>query len=215
VYAADGQFDSAIEAEQKSTALIEELYAADRTNATLQGFLADSYQFVGSDLIGKGNLQKGMQNLLRARQIYESLSEADPANALVSYQIGYTDIAIGDGLLKQKRYTEGIRSFREALFIFQRLTENNLANNDNRQGLADAYSNIGTAYEMLATSTRLPASFRLQYWQAARTNYQKGVEILNDLKHRSAPLQQYSPEVTKLKQNIATCDEALAKFRDF
>jgi tetratricopeptide (TPR) repeat protein len=138
VYAAGGQFDSAIEAEQKSTALIEELYAADRTNATLQGFLADSYQFVGSDLTGKGNLQKGMQNLLRARQIYESQSEADPVNALVRYRIGYTDISIGDGLLKEKRYAEGIRSFREALFIFQQLSENNLANNDDRRGLADA-----------------------------------------------------------------------------
>lgn len=121
---------------------------------------------------------------------------------------------LSNGLLKQKSYTEAIRSFSEALSIFQRLTENNFANNDNRQGLADAYSDIGTAYEMLATSSRLSAPFRLQYWQAARTNYQKGVEILNDLKYRSAPLQD-SPKVAKLKQNIATCDEALAKYSDF
>jgi hypothetical protein len=67
---------------------------------------------------------------------------------------------------------------------------------------------------MLAASSRLSAPFRLQHWQAARTNYQKGVEILNDLKYRSAPLQD-GPKVAKLKQNIATCDEALAKCSDF
>lgn len=211
VYADRGQFDSAIEAQQKSTALIEELYAADHTNATLQGFLADSYQFAGSDLVGKGNLQKGMQSLRRARQIYQSLSEADPSNALVRYRIGYTDLAVGDGLLKQKQYAEGMHSFHEALSIFQQLTENNPANNDDRRGVADAYSNIGTAYEVLAKTNRLSPSTRLQDWQTARTNYQKSIEILNDLKNHSAPLQQDSPDALKLRQNIAACDEALAK----
>jgi non-specific serine/threonine protein kinase/serine/threonine-protein kinase len=213
VYAGQGQFDSAIEAQQKSTALIEELYATDHTNATLQGFLADSYQFVGSDLIGKGSLQKGMQNLRRARQIYQSLSEVDPSNALVRYRIGYTDLAVGDGLLKQKQYTEGMRSFREALIIFQQLTENNPANNDDRRGVADAYSNIGTAYEALAKTNRLSPSGRLQDWQTARTNYEKSIEILNNLKYRSAPLQQDNPEATKLRQNIASCDKAIARLR--
>jgi hypothetical protein len=37
--------------------------------------------------------------------------------------------------------------------------------------------------------------------------------IMNDLIYRSAPLQQDSPEVAKLKQNIAACDEALARLR--
>jgi non-specific serine/threonine protein kinase/serine/threonine-protein kinase len=213
VYADQRQFDSAIEAQQKSTALIEELYATDHTNATLKGFLADSYQFVGSDLIGKGNLQKGMRNLRRARHIYQSLSEVDPSNALVRYRIGYTDLAVGDGLLKQKQYAEGMNSFHEALIIFQQLTENNPANNDDRRGVADAYSNIGTAYEAIAKTNRLSPSGRLQDWQAARTNYQKSIKILNDLKYRGAQLQQDSPEATKLRQNIASCDEAIARLR--
>lgn len=213
VYGGQGQFDAAIEAQQESTALIEELYAADHTNATLRGFLADSYQFAGSDLIGKGNLQKGMQNLRVSRQIYQSLSEVDPSNALVRYRIGYTDLALGDGLLKQKRYPEGVRSFHEALVIFLQLTENNPANNDDRRGVADAYSYIGTAYETLAVANHLSPPMRLEDWQTARANYQKSLAIFRDLKNRGAPLQQDSPELTKLKQNIATCDEALTGLR--
>ncbi len=213
VYAGEGQFASAIEAQQKSTALIEELYAADHTNATLQSYLADSYQFVGSDLVGKGNLQKGMQNLGRARQIYESLSQADPSNALVRYRIGYTDIALGDGLLKEKHFAEGIQSYREALLIFQQLAESNSASNDNRRGVSDAYFGIGTAYETLATTYRLSPSVRLQDWQIARTNYQKSLDILNDIGYRGASAQPDSPEAIKLKQNIAACDDALAGLR--
>jgi eukaryotic-like serine/threonine-protein kinase len=213
VLAEEGQFDSATEAQQKSTALLEELCAADHSNATLRGFLADSYKFLGTDLIGKGNVRKGMQNLRRAKQIYESLSAADPSDALVRYHIGYADLALGEGLLKQKRFEEGIQNFHEALVIFQQLTENNFANNDNRQGVADAYSSIGAAYEMLATTSGLSPSARLQDWQTARTSYQKGVDTLNDLRYRSASPQHDSPEVAKLKQNIAACDEALARLR--
>jgi tetratricopeptide (TPR) repeat protein len=213
VLADQGQFESAIKAQQQAAALLEELCTADPINATLRGFLADSYQLLGSDLKDNGDLQRGVHDLRQAKGIYQSLSAADPSNALIRYRIGYVDISLGDGLLKQKHSAEGIQNLREALSLFQHLAETDSANNYSRSGLADVYSSIGTAYEKLATKHRLSPSAQLQDWQIARANYQKSLDTLNDLRHRIAT-EQENPEITRLEKNIATCDEALANLRD-
>jgi serine/threonine protein kinase len=213
VLADQGQFESAIKAQQQATALLEELCAADPINATLRGFLADSYKLLGSDLKDNGDLQRGVHDLRQAKGIYQSLSAADPSNALIRYRIGYVDISLGDGLLKQKHSAEGIQNLREALSLFQHLAETDSANNYSRSGLADVYSSIGTAYEKLATNHRLSPSAQLQDWQIARANYQKSLDTLNDLRHRIAT-QQENSEITRLEKNIAMCDEVLANLRD-
>jgi eukaryotic-like serine/threonine-protein kinase len=214
VLADQGQFESAIKAQQQATGLLEELSAADPINATLRGFLADSYQLLGSDLKDNGDLQRGVHDLRQAKEIYQLLSAADPSNALIRYRTGYVDISLGDGLLKQKHSAEGIQNLREALSLFQHLAETDSTNNYSRSGLADVYSDIGTAYGRLATEHRLSPSSQLQDWQIARANYQKSLDTLNDLRHRNTTTRQGNPEIIKLEKNIAMCDEALARLRD-
>jgi non-specific serine/threonine protein kinase/serine/threonine-protein kinase len=139
------KFGPAIQAHQQAALLLEGLSAADPNNATIRGYLADSYQFLGSDWKENGDLNDGLRYLRRALEIYAALASADPANVLISYRLGYTEMAIGEALLKQGDYSHGRQSLSDSSALFQRLVAAHPENGFSRRGLADATAALGRA----------------------------------------------------------------------
>jgi serine/threonine protein kinase/tetratricopeptide (TPR) repeat protein len=210
VLADQGQLESAIEAQRQATALLEELSAADPTNATTRGFLADSYQFLGTDLKDSGDLDAGLHYLRKAQKICQELAAADTSNVLAYYRLGYTDLAIGDALVRKRNIEKGIGSVAEALAIFGRLAMAHPDNQWNRQGLAEAYSALGDAYQYLARDPHSSRSSQLDYWRTARSNYQESLNTLSESQALSALRGEHGGNLAKIdSQNMLACDAAI------
>jgi tetratricopeptide (TPR) repeat protein len=209
VLASQGQLGGAIDALGQATKLLEDLSAKDPTNAAVRGFLADSYQFLGADLKDSGDLPDGLQYLRKARAIYQTLSQADPQDAWLPYRFGYVNISISEILFKNGNAEKGLGTLRESLSIFQRLVEIHPDNGDNREGLSDSYAGFGAEYRRMAAQPNSSKSNRLEDWQAARTNYQKSLDVLMGLQDRGALSAEYTQKMTDIKQDIAVCDAAI------
>ena len=209
VLASQGQLGASIEALRQATKLLEDLSAEDPTNAAIRGLLADSYQFLGSDLKDSGDLPRGLQYLRKALAIYQTLSQADPQDAWLPYRLGYVDISISDLLFKNGNAEEGLRILRESLSIFQRLVQIHPDNSDNREGLSDSYTGFGAEYRRMAARPNSSKSKRLEDWRAARTNYEKSLDVLVGLRDRGALSAEFTQKMADIKQDIAVCDAAI------
>jgi non-specific serine/threonine protein kinase/serine/threonine-protein kinase len=203
------QLGAAIDAQRQATKLLEDLSAEDPTNAAIRGFLADSWQFLGADLKDSGDLQRGLEHLRKARAIYQALSQADPRDAWLPYRLGYADISISDVLSNHGNAKEGVRILRESLSIFQRLVQIHPDNSNNGEGLSDSYAGFGAVYRRMAGEPNLSKSKRLEDWRAARTNYEKSLDVLVGLRDRSTLSTEYRQKMTDLQQDIAVCDAAI------
>jgi tetratricopeptide (TPR) repeat protein len=207
--ASQGQLGAAIDALRHATKLLEALSAEEPGNAQIRGFLADSYQFLGSDLKASGDLPNGLEHLQRARAIYQALSQADSQDAWLPYRLGYADISISELLLRNGNVEQGLGTLRESLSIFQRLVESHPENNDNREGLSDSYAGFGAEYRHRAVQPNSSKSKRLEEWRAARTNYEKSLDVLVYLRDHGALKTEERQKMIDVKQNIAICDAAI------
>jgi eukaryotic-like serine/threonine-protein kinase len=214
VLALQGQLANAIDVQRRATELLEDLSAADPMNATIRMFLADSHQFLGSDLENNGDLDHGLQHLRKAMQIYQILSTADPSNTLPSYRMGYTQMAIGELLVRNGHSAEGLQNSLASLATFRKLLETHPDNSNNREGLSDAYSTLGAAYQKMAMNPSSLRSGRLQDWQKARANYQKSLNVLVNLQARNALGALKSNAIAEIEQKLAACDAAISGLRD-
>jgi serine/threonine protein kinase len=205
------QFGSAVEAQKQATLLLEALSLSNPANATLRGFLGDSYQFLGSDLNDNGDLDHGLQYLRRAENIYQALRSADPSNALIAYRLAYTEINIGEIMLTQRRSSGAVQILKTALTRFQALMEGHPENGLNYQGLADAYAELGKAYEQFASNPGSPSQAKLRDWTEARTSYQKSQAVLVQAHDKGVLETDKSGYFARLSQDIATCDVRIAR----
>ena len=98
---------------------------------------------------------------------------------------------------------------RESLSIFQRLVEIHPDNSDNREGLSDSYAGFGAEYRRMAAQPNSSKSERLKDWQTARTNYEKSLDVLMDLRDRRALSAEDRQRMIDIKQDIAVCEAVI------
>jgi hypothetical protein len=98
---------------------------------------------------------------------------------------------------------------RESLSIFQRLVDIHPDNGDNREGLSDSYAALGAQYRSMAAQPNSWKSKRLEDWRAARTNYEKSLDVLTSLRDQSALSAEYRQKMTDIQRDIAVCDAAI------
>ncbi len=178
------QLGPAIEAQRQAMVLLERLSEATPTNATVRSFLADSYQFLGADLEDNGNSEEGLKYLRRAEGIYEALQKVDSDNVLIPYRLAYTNMGIGQVLLKQGRSNQALQSLDRSVALLQGLVKAYPDNSLDRQGLADAYAELGKAYEQFASSPNAIGRSKLQNWKTALANYRKSQAALINVQAR-------------------------------
>jgi hypothetical protein len=75
--------------------------------------------------------------------------------------------------------------------------------------LARSYSNLGNVYAVLASKS--PGNQRIENWREARSNYQKSLDILSDMRNRGTLPASESGEPEKIAAEIARCDAALKR----
>jgi predicted Zn-dependent protease len=118
---------------------------------------------------------------------------------------------IGEIMLTQRRSSEAIQILKTALTFLQALVKGHPENALNYQGLADAYTELGKAYEQFATNPDSARQVKLRDWTQARTNYQKSRVVLAEAQDKGFPDIGKSRNLADLSQDIATCDAAMAR----
>jgi tetratricopeptide (TPR) repeat protein len=213
VLASQGQLGSAIDELRRATKLLEDLAAENPTNAAIRGFLADSYQFLGADLKDSDDLPHGLEYLRKARAIYQTLSQADPQDAWLPYRLGYADQGVSEVLFKKGNAKEGFEILRESLAIFQKLVQTHPENSDDREGLADSYAGFGAQYRRMAAQLSSSKSERFEDWRAARTNYQKSLDVLIGMRDRGGLSAEYTQKMSNIRKDVADCDAAISGYQ--
>jgi hypothetical protein len=83
-------------------------------------------------------------------------------------------------------------------------------NGDNREGLSDSYAALGAQHRRMAAQPNSSKSKQLEDWRAARTNYERSLDVLVGLRDRSTLSTEYRQKMIDIKQDIAVCDAAIS-----
>jgi tetratricopeptide (TPR) repeat protein len=191
----------------KAMAINQELTQAYPANSTLREYLAESYDVRGSLLAMKGDLPAALSLDRRMWKIFKQLADADPSNMLARSNVGWSDLSIGEVLLRQGRTTQALRRFHDALAIFRGgvspkelwfVTE-----------LGQSFSDLGRANAALAVQAA-SSSAKARAWRTARSWFEKGLDTWNQRPKGMGTLDANGHDQTAdLRRQLARCDANL------
>ncbi|MEK6300087.1 MAG: serine/threonine-protein kinase [Acidobacteriota bacterium] len=203
-----GDPDGALESQQKALSLSEELYATDKNNALLLTDLSYSLKQIGSILVTKADVAGALKHYRRALDIYEQAIAEDPMNKMYQGFAAEIHNGIGNAMMKSNDLSESLKSYRRALTISEKLSAEDPTEALKLHELARTYSNIGNAHAAIASKST--ATQRIQNWREARANYQRGLDILLDMRTRGMLNTLESGEPDTIAAEVAKCDAALS-----
>jgi len=79
---------------------------------------------------------------------------------------------------------EALKTYREAITIFEQMSPRTSGNRYLRTGLANAYAGIADAYNALAKSERASTNLQRQYWNEAHNACRISSELWQDKNKR-------------------------------
>jgi eukaryotic-like serine/threonine-protein kinase len=204
-----GQMDQALIMSSKAMAINQELTQAHPANSTLREFLAESYDVRGSLLAMKGDLPAALTLDRRMWKIFKQLADADPSNMLARSNVGWSDLSLGEILLRQGRTTQALRRFHDALTIFRAgvspkelwfVTE-----------LGQSYSDMGMANAALAERAT-SSTEKARAWRAARSWFAKGLDTWSQRPMGMGMLDANGHDQTAdLRRQLARCEANLTR----
>ncbi len=98
-----------------------------------------------------GKTREALENYRQALSVFQELSQADPSNAEIQYDIGVSYRKISEALAKTGDMTRALESSEQALAIFEMLVQRSPANVKIRTDLALTYYDLGAAQSKLAS----------------------------------------------------------------
>ena len=193
----------------KALAINQEVTQAYPANSTLREYLAESYDVRGSLLAKKGDLPAALSLDLRMWKLFTQLADADPSNMLARGNVGWSDLSIGEVLLRQHRTTQALNRFHDALTMFRASgTEKELWFVTE---LGQSYADLGMAHAALAEQATSPAE-KVRAWRAARSWLEKGLDTWNHRPDGMGTLDANGhDQITDLRRQLARCDANLSR----
>ena len=113
------------------------------------------------------------------------------------------------------KHAEAVREARRAQEIVEPVLAKHPFMLDARYALADAYFLSGELSQIAARNSGLPPSKQLQYWNEARTWYQRSLEMWQTIHNPGvrSPVGFACGNPRRVSRQIAQCDAALARLR--
>lgn len=164
-------------------------------------------------LANTGEVAAGTEIYLKGQRICEELSAADPKDVQARGDVasGYSDI--GDMLLKQRKVTEALESYRKAVAIAEELRKIDSTDEDLHTFLAICYSSPGKTYAMLASDEKTPSTSRIKFWSEARMWFRRSLDVWLDMRQGGTLRRLDAGKPDEISREIARCDAALAKLK--
>ncbi len=183
---------------------IRQRLASDERNAEAQRDLSISYDKIGEILAMTGKTEEAIQSYRQALTIDTALSLTDQENAQSKLDRANSLEKIGELLTQKGDWTGAQEQHRQALALRADVTKADKANADATLDLASSYVHLGEMSAKLAGQSGQQAQ-----WHEAKQQYQRGLDILQELQQRGALSQAAAGEPDRIKNEIAKCDAAL------
>jgi eukaryotic-like serine/threonine-protein kinase len=202
-----GRVDEAVATAAKAVNLIKQLSEANPTNATLRTYLADAYSVSAEAQEAKGNLESALAFSHQDQTIEKELNAADPNNQQAVLNLSLSDLGIGEILVRQEKFSEGLRSFREALAAVRSAPGSK--NLWVETALSEASADLGAAYVKLAERA-VAAGDKTRYWREARSWYQRGLDVWSKKPNPASCLDAAgNDQAAQITQELAKCNAKL------
>ena len=138
------------------------------------------------------------------------MAAADPANAFPRISIARAHLKIAEILRHSEQPEQALASALKASEIVADQVRANPANANDRDFLAEIYTEIGDSEVGVARAPSTPVKLRLDHWRSARSSYLKSEEIRGALLKEGKLLRADSGDPKRNEKGLARCDEALA-----
>jgi non-specific serine/threonine protein kinase/serine/threonine-protein kinase len=172
--AATGHADEAIASTTKALGIMKAVSEANPGNATFREWLGEGYTIAADVQLNKGNMEQALEFDRRAREIFTELCSVDRSNQLAAENLAFSDLSIGDVLVRQGKTKEGMQNFQVALVTIQRVGKPKSLWDSTLFSLT--YSYLGMGHAALAEHAAHPDE-RTQHWREARSWYQKAMDV--------------------------------------
>jgi eukaryotic-like serine/threonine-protein kinase len=198
-----GQIDEGIAMATNALRNVRTLSAANPTNATLSGDVADGYGTLGDIQRKKGHFEAALSSYRSEQSILHRLSSADANNQQAVLNLGFMAANTGEIFMQQGKVSKGLHSVQEAISIFRAAPGSK--NLWVATGLSECYADLGAGYAAVAARA-ISSREKLKYWREARSWYEKGMDVWKD-NPKSGGRDAFGHNQTEqFSQGIATCD---------
>jgi non-specific serine/threonine protein kinase/serine/threonine-protein kinase len=205
-----GDKQGALECYRKSIAIYEELMAADPANAQTYQDVGYPYRRAGDLLAAVEEDSQALEQYRKALQVYESGSAKVPENLPMRLSLAICQAEVGRMQARRGEKTSALDQCRKAISLLGETAEEP-TNAYHRDLKAQAYKYLGDAYAALAVSREIPATEKIQHWNAARDVFQRGLSIWEDMRSRGILIPSDASKPEKVAAEIAKCDAALQR----
>src|ERR1700732_1804888 len=204
--AATGDVDEAIAMAAKALSIMKQLSEANPNNATFREWLGEAYDISADVQVQKGNLEPALDLDRRAQEIFQELHDADPSNQLAAGNLTFSDLSIGEVLLRQGKIARGLRNIQAAFAIVQGIgTPKTLWDST---VFSQTYSDLGLAYMALAEHA-VPLAEKTRDWSEARSWYQKALDVWGEKAKLGTVDALGHNQAAAISQQLAKCDANL------
>ncbi|HWW97384.1 MAG TPA: protein kinase [Edaphobacter sp.] len=207
VYELKGELGPAVDVAEKALSDLQQLIRDDPKNATMQMFVGEAEMNLGKLLEHDGRLNEAQNHLGQAEERFRFLAGADPSDALVATNLGYTEMHLGETLVAKRQIKAGLARFATALEGFERTAKQSRQSDDISFGLAETFTGIGAAHAALAKG---PASTQVSECRLAVSFYDKSLNILSEMQRRGALVAQDQSVFHQTLDGRAACQKVLA-----
>jgi tetratricopeptide (TPR) repeat protein len=152
----------------------------------------------------KGELEEALRFNRRAFEIYTQLVSADPGNRMARADVGWSELGIGEILLRQNKLADAMQQIGDGLANFQKSTPPN--GYWYAVEVGQSYLDLGKIYAALAErASSLDEKMRL--WRQARSWDQEALRV------RSTSPGQLDASgrdlMSEIRGQLARCDAAI------
>jgi eukaryotic-like serine/threonine-protein kinase len=193
---------------------INDLYQSNR-NSQIQATVGSIQIEFGDALERNGQLDEALKSYLSGQAIYQTIFSADPADVNSRSTLAGIQNQMAGAYLKLGNLEKASRQYREALTISEPMASGTVENLQMSYSVYESYSGLGDV-SVAQAKTAHSSDQRIQYWNQARTWYQKGLDASKRIPNKASvgPDGFESPDPQVVAMHLAQCDRALAAERN-
>jgi tetratricopeptide (TPR) repeat protein len=185
-----------------ATSTVGALPPADPNDAATRRNAGVGYRNVAV-ATGADSRAEALQNFNKALEIFAGLVGRDANNGDFRRQWAYTYLTLSRFQVKTDDLNDAVDTAQQGIKIDEVLVSTSPTNASARNTLAQLYRQLGDSDAAMAKG-------RTQKWSDAKADYQKSLDIYQDMKNKGTLTAADGGKVDDLAKEIARCDAALA-----
>lgn len=201
-----GEPARAVEAYRLGLEIETALAASDPANGQWQRDLSFFHQNLAEVLRKSGDGAGAVEPARKALELRKRLAAADPSNAEPRLWLASAHAELGTNLVRSGDVTSGLSSLKEAIAVFDAVIPAMPDNPVALQELALCQSWLGGAYRKAFSVGGDTARLR-----DARAWLAKSLKTYSDLQSQGRLPAGYSEDVARVRKDLASCEEELAR----